>query len=92
MKEVQGKSGALEMNFFFSFTDILAKAFFSSIGPEISPTAGNYDDNPLQVRSIKDQGTYSFWKSGKIRRHFYSQGKVREFGIFFKNQGKIREF
>ena len=33
------------------------------------------------------QGTYSFWKSGKIRRHFSSQGKVREIGIFFKNQG-----
>ena len=33
------------------------------------------------------QGTYCFWKSGKIARHFSSQGKVREFGIFFKNQG-----
>ena len=38
------------------------------------------------------QGFYNFWKSGKIGRHFSSQGKVREFGIFLKNQGKIREF
>ena len=28
-------------------------------------------------------------KSGKIGRHFSSQGKIREFGIFLK---KIREF
>ena len=41
------------------------------------------------------QGSHRFWKSGKsgkIGRHFSSQGKVREFAIFFKNQGKIREF
>ena len=38
------------------------------------------------------QGAYSFWKSGKIERHFSSQGKVREFGIFPKNKEKIREF
>ncbi len=37
---------------FGCFADILAKAaasIFSSMGSEISPTTGNYDDNPLQV-------------------------------------------
>ena len=39
------------------------------------------------------QGTYSFWKSQKIGRHFSSQGKVREFGIYSKNQGiLIKQF
>ena len=43
-----------------------------------------------QKVSYLTQGSHRFWKSGKsgkIGRHFSSQGKVREFGIFFENQG-----
>ena len=35
------------------------------------------------------RGTYNFWKSGKIGKHFSSQGKVREFDIFFQKSGNF---
>ena len=37
------------------------------------------------------KGTYNFWKSGKIGRHFSSLGKVREFSIFFQKSGNFAD-
>ena len=57
-------------------------------GLKLTSGANSSDGPHMKVdkkKTVFRQGFYRFWKSeksGRIERHFSSQGKVREFGNF----------